>query len=70
MRWSKRTDARQTLIFFPKLAPKKSEKLLKLSNETLGRAVRALSGHDFRSRHNAVLEKQLPPPPPLQPVQT
>ena len=61
-RWKARTDARQTAIFFPEIAISKSEKLLRLSKETLGRVVRALSGHDFRSRHNAVLEKQLPPP--------
>ena len=61
-RWKDRSDARQTAILFPEIALKKSAKLLQLSKEALGKAVRALSGHDFRSRHNAVLEKQVPPP--------
>ena len=61
-RWKERTDPRQTAIFFPEISLKKSAKLIKLSKEALGKAVRALSNHDFRPRHNAVLEKQIPPP--------
>ena len=59
-RWKERSDARQTAIFFPEINLRKSEKLIKLSKEALGKAVRALSGHDFRPRHTAILEKQLP----------
>ena len=61
VRWKNRSDARQTAIFFPEIAQEKSAKLMRLSKDTLGKVVRALSGHDFRSRHNAVLEKQIPP---------
>ena len=60
-RWQNRTDARQTAIFYPKIDLKKSSCLWRLSKDSIGKAVRALSGHDFRTRHSAILEKTLPP---------
>ena len=60
MRWRERKDARQSGIFFPMINLAKSEQLIRLPKEKLSTVVRALSGHDFRSRHTAVLEKQSP----------
>ena len=60
-RWNKRKDARQTGIFFPTPNPKASLELSLLSKQTLGIVGRALTGHDFRPRHAAILEKTPPP---------
>ena len=61
-RWEKRNDARQTALFFPTLKPANSNDILRLSKDQIGMVVRALTGHDHRSRHKAILDK-LPPPP-------
>ena len=50
-RWTNRTDARQTAIFFPEINLKRSEQVVKLSKEAISKTVRALTGHDHRKRH-------------------
>ena len=56
-RWSKRTDSRQTAIFFERPNPQKSKELIKLPKEQIAQMVRALSGHDFRRRHEGIVNK-------------
>ena len=55
-RWENRTDSRQTAIFFDKICPRKSNEIVKLHKHSIGRVVRALTGHDHRNRHNNLLE--------------
>ena len=54
-RWENRKDARQTGIFFNKPNLKKSTEITSLSKEQIGQVVRALTGHFFRRRHNALV---------------
>ena len=55
-RWKEGTDARQTRIFFPEINLSKSTKLVKMDRETLGKLIRAISGHDFRKRHEGLVK--------------
>ena len=54
-RWENRTDARQTAIFFPKIDLKRSSELTQLSKEAISITVRAITGHDHRSRHKGLI---------------
>ena len=60
-RWKNRNDARQTGILFPSLKLNNSKQILKLPKNKIGPLVRALTGHDFGTRHKAILEKVSPP---------
>ena len=55
-RWNTRTDARQTAIFFPKINMQKSQEIVSLTKTQIGPVVRALTGHDFRKRHQSLLD--------------
>ena len=61
-RWNNRKDSRQSAIFFPDLDPKRSKDILNLPKNKIGLVVRALTGHDHRTRHNSILEGAQPPP--------
>ena len=54
-------DSRQSAIFFPKPDQKRSNDIIKLSKNQIGPLVRALTGHDHRTRHNSILAGELPP---------
>ena len=54
-RWKNRTDSRQTAIFFPKINLRKSQNIVKLHKNTIDLVVRAITGHDHRNRHTALL---------------
>ncbi len=56
--WKNRKDCRQTRIVFPEINPKKGQEMRKLKRDTLSRMVRALTGHDFRNRHNSIVEQR------------
>ena len=56
IRWRNGKDARQTKIFFPKIDLSKSQQITKLSRVTLGKVIRAISGHDFRKRHEGLMK--------------
>ena len=60
-RWNKLTDARQSHIFFPHIDLNRSRGVVNLSKRQIGPVVRALTGHDFRGRHQAILDKTLTP---------
>ena len=49
-------NARQTGIFFPEVNLKKSNELIKQTKGNLSILVRALTGHDFRNRHNNITD--------------
>ena len=55
-RWRNGKDARQTLIFFPTLNLSKSKKIRKMDRKDISNMVRAITGHDFRRRHQALME--------------
>ena len=57
-RWKAGPDSRQTRLFFQDLNPKKSDEIRKLKRNAISPLVRALSGHDFRNRHNTVIENR------------
>ena len=54
-RWESRGDCRQTKIFFPKVDLKKSSEITKMSRENISRVIRAITGHDFRRKHEALV---------------
>ena len=54
-RWQNGKDARQTRLFFPDIDLKKSRELRKLTRENLSKAIRAITGHDFRRRHESLV---------------
>ena len=60
-RWNKLSDARQSHIFFPHIDLNKGHGVANLTKRQIGPVVRALTGHDFRGRHTAILEKTLTP---------
>ena len=55
-RWVKGKDARQTRIFFPTVNLSKSNKIRKMNRTNISNMVRAITGHDFRRRHQALME--------------
>jgi hypothetical protein len=55
-RWENGPDARQTRIFFPKPDPKRAKALLALPQNQYSKAIRALTGHDFRRRHQGLVD--------------
>ena len=55
-RWKQGKDARQTRIFFPEINLKQSKELRKLSRDNLSMAIRAITGHDFRRRHESIVQ--------------
>ena len=57
-RWSHKKDARQTSIFFEKIDLNKSKELVALPKDQLSITVRAITGHDFRRRHNALVNSE------------
>ena len=60
-RWASRKDSRQSAIFFPTPDPKRSKEITDLPKSKISLVVRALSGHDHRTRHNSILEGSVPP---------
>jgi ribonuclease HI len=54
-KWLSSTEYRQTKIFFPTVAPRKTHSLLRLDRNSLGIAARWLTGHCFLNRHNNLL---------------
>ena len=54
-RWTKGKDARQTRIYFPKIDLSKSAKIRKMNRNQIGQMIRALTGHDFRKRHEGLV---------------
>ena len=54
-RWSKGKDARQTKIYFPKIDLSKSAKIRKMNRTQIGQMIRAITGHDFRKRHEGLV---------------
>ena len=54
-RWENGKDARQTRIFFPTVNLSKSNKIRKMSKTNLCSMVRALTGNDFRRRHQSLV---------------
>ena len=59
-RWDNRKDARQTSIFFPKINISKSKEIIQLNKDQISITIRALTGHDFRQRHNALVNADEP----------
>ena len=55
-RWENGKDARQTRIFFPTVNLSKSNKIRKMNRKDISNMVRAITGHDFRRRHQALME--------------
>lgn len=55
-RWKNGSDARQTKIFFPEICTKKAKEIRTLSRDKLSKTVRALTGHDFRRRHESIIK--------------
>ena len=55
-RWVNGKDARQTRIFFPTVNLSKSNKIRKMNRKDISNMVRAITGHDFRRRHQALME--------------
>ena len=55
-RWQTGKDARQTRIFFPSVDLSKSKKIRKMNRKDISNMVRAITGHDFRRRHQALME--------------
>ena len=55
-RWKSGKDARQTRIFFPSVNLSKSKKIRKMNRKDISNMVRAITGHDFRRRHQALME--------------
>ena len=55
-RWQKGKDARQTKIFFPEINLRRSKELRSLSRNNLSMAIRAITGHDFRRRHEGIVQ--------------
>ena len=54
--WKSRKDCRQTKIFFPEVDISKSAKFMKMSREHVSRIVRAITGHDFRRKHEGLVK--------------
>ena len=54
-RWKNGKDARQTRLFLPGIDKAKSRDIRKLSRENLSRVTRAITGHDFRRRHESLV---------------
>ena len=54
-RWKKGKDARQTRIFFPTINLSKSKKIREMNRENIGNIIRAITGHDFRKRHEGLV---------------
>ena len=54
-RWKNGKDARQTRIFFPQIDLSKSNKIRKMNRTTIGSVIRAITGHDFRKRHEGLV---------------
>ena len=54
-RWVNGKDARQTRIFFPKVNLSKSAKIRQMDRMNISRVIRALTGHDFRKRHEGLV---------------
>ena len=59
-RWQNGKDARQTRIFFPKIDLSKSTKIKTLSRDKIGKVIRATTGHDFRKRHEGLIQGIIP----------
>ena len=53
--WETRKDCRQTKLLFPTIDTNKSKKIMKLSRAHLSRMVRAITGHDFRKKHEGLV---------------
>ena len=56
IRWEQGKDARQTRIFFPTINLSKSKKIRKMNRKNVSNMVRAITGHDFRRRHQTLME--------------
>ena len=54
-RWMKGNDSRQTRLFFERIDLSKSQKITKLDRTNIGRMIRAITGHDFRKRHEGLV---------------
>ena len=52
-------DARQTRIFFPTINLSKSAEIVKMTRNNIGMMVRAITGHDFRRRHESLVKGTL-----------
>ena len=55
-RWQAEKSCRQTKIFFPEINRSKSAKIKSSNRTTLSRLVRGITGHDFRRRHEGLIE--------------
>ena len=53
--WKARKDCRQTKLLFPAVDLNKSRKIMKMSRDHLSRLVRAITGHDFRRKHEGLV---------------
>ena len=54
-RWKDGKDARQTRIFFPQINLSKSKKIREMNRINIGNVIRAITGHDFRKRHEGLV---------------
>ena len=54
--WIKRTDCRQTKILLPEVDLRKSKVIMGMSRENVSRIVRAVTGHDFRRKHEGLVK--------------
>ena len=54
IKWLRFNQCGQTKIFFPRINPGKSKKLLKLNCETFSTAVQWITGHCYLNRHEYI----------------
>ena len=55
--WNNRADCRQTKLWLPEIAPKKSFELLKAGRRKLSMLVQIITGHNFLKKHEALVNR-------------